>query len=157
LRQTQKIESVGRLAGGVAHDFNNLLTVITGYAAYLLDKHSPADSDYSGLSEIRNAAEKGARLTQQLLSFSRRRPHQLEMLNLNAIVENDSTMLRRALGPDIELVTTLDPSLGLVQADAGEISQVLLNLTVNSRDAMPDGGTLTITSTNASFVAEGVS
>src|SRR5258708_17031601 len=110
------------LAGGVAHDFNNLLTVISGYTAQLLDKHSPADSDYPGLTEIRNAAAKGARLTQQLLSFSRRRPYQPEVLNLNTIVEHDSSMLARALGGNIDLVTSLDPSLRLVSPAPGEIT-----------------------------------
>jgi PAS domain S-box-containing protein len=154
LRQAQKIESVGRLAGGVAHDFNNLLTVISGYTTHLLDKRSPADSDYPGLTEIRNAAAKGARLTQQLLAFSRRRPYQPELLNLNTIVEHDSSMLARTLGENIDLVMNLDPSLGLVNADPGEMSQVILNLAVNARDAMPGGGKLTIASSNASFSAE---
>src|SRR5262249_28447927 len=94
IRQAQKLECVGRLAGRIAHDFNNLLTVINGYTSQLLDRHSSTDSDYLGLTEIRNAASKGAQLTQQLLVFSRRRPHQPELLNLNTIVERDSSLLR---------------------------------------------------------------
>jgi signal transduction histidine kinase len=150
LRQAQKIEGVGMLAGGVAHDFNNLLTVINGYIAQLLAKHSPGDCDHAELTEIHNAAEKGARLTQHLLAFSRRRPYQPELFNLNVIVENDASMLRRIVGTNIDLVTGLDPSLGLVNVDPGEISQVILNLAVNARDAMPGGGKLTIASSNAS-------
>ena len=157
LRQAQKIETVGRLAGGVAHDFNNLLTVISGYTAFLLDKRSPADPDYPGLTEIRNAAEKGAQLTQQLLAFSRRRSRQPEVLNLNTIVERDASMLRRTLGENIDLITRLDPSLGLVYADPGQISQIILNLAVNARDAMSRGGKLIIASSNASISAEQVS
>jgi two-component system cell cycle sensor histidine kinase/response regulator CckA len=151
LQQARKLETVGRLAGGVAHDFNNLLTVISGYTDQLRDKHSPDDSDYLGLTEIRNAAAKGARLTQQLLACSRRHPYQPVVLNLNTIVEQDESMLGRTLGGNIELVTSLDPSLGLVRADPGHISQILLNLAVNARDAMPGGGKLTISSSNASL------
>jgi two-component system cell cycle sensor histidine kinase/response regulator CckA len=157
LRQAQKIETVGRLAGGVAHDFNNLLTVIDGYTTLLLDKRSPADPDYPGLTEVRNATTKGAQLTRQLMAFSRRRPCQPEVLNLNTIVERDASMLRRALGEDIDLVTRLDPALGLVRADPGQISQIILNLAVNARDAMTGGGKLTIASSNASISAEQVS
>jgi two-component system, cell cycle sensor histidine kinase and response regulator CckA len=154
LRQIQKIESVGRLAGGIAHDFNNLLAVITGYTSHLLDHRSPADPDFLELNQIGNAADKAAQLTQQLLTFSRRRPHKPEAVRLNTIVERDSSMLGRTLGNNIGLVTNLDPSLGLVRADPGEISQVILNLAVNARDAMSGGGTLTITSSNASLSAE---
>ncbi len=157
VRQVQRLEGLGRLAGGVAHDFNNLLTVISGYTAQLLDKRSPADSDYLALTEVQNAAAKGAQLTQQLLSFSRRHPYQPKVLNLNTIVEQDSSMLRCTLGKNIDLVTNLDPSLGLVRADPGQISQILLNLAVNARDAMPSGGKLTIASSNASLRAEQVS
>jgi two-component system, cell cycle sensor histidine kinase and response regulator CckA len=151
LRQAQKLESVGRLAGGIAHDFNNLLTVISGYTARFLNKRSPADPEYAGLTEIQNAASKGAELTHQLLSFSRRRPYQPEVLNLNTIVERDASMLRHTLGEKIEFLTNLDPSLGPVRADPGQISQVILNLSVNARDAMPNGGKLIITSYNASL------
>jgi two-component system, cell cycle sensor histidine kinase and response regulator CckA len=156
VQQAQKIEIVGRLAGGVAHDFNNLLTLISGNAADLLEKHSPTDSDYPGLTEILNAAAKGARLTQQLLAFSRRQPYEPVVLNLNTIVEQDSSMLRRTLGGNIELITHLDPLLGLIRADPGNISQILLNLAVNARDAMPEGGNLTTSTSNASLSDEEV-
>jgi PAS domain S-box-containing protein len=153
LRQVQKMESIGRLAGGIAHDFNNLLTVIVGYTAQLLEKRSAADADYLELNEVRNAAEKGTQLTQQLLTFSRRRASKPEMVNINAIVERDSSMLRRTLA-NIELVTNLDPSLGMVKAGPVEVSQVILNLAVNARDAMPAGGKLTIASANVPLRSE---
>jgi signal transduction histidine kinase len=154
LWQAQKVESIGRLASGVAHDFNNLLTIINGYAALLLNQRAPADPDYLALSEIRKAAEEGSQLTQQLLTFSRRRTYNPELLNLNTIVERDSSMLGWALGERIELITRLDPLSGLVSADPLEISQVIMNLAVNARDAMPDGGTLIIASSNTSLSAE---
>jgi len=151
LRQLQKIESIGKLAGGIAHDFNNLLTVIGGYASHLLDQHTPGDPEYPELREIRNAVETAAQLTQQILTFSRRRASTSEALNLNGILERDCSILRRTLGNNIELVTRLDPSLGLVKVDPVEISQILLNLAVNARDAMPGGGRLTIASSNATI------
>ena len=154
LWQAQKMESIGRLAGGVAHDFNNLLTVINGYATQLLNHRRPSDPDYVPVSAIRSAGERAAQLTQQLLAFSRRRSYTPELLNLNTIVERDSTMLAWTLGERIELITNLDPSLGLVRADPLEISQVVMNLAVNARDAMPGGGTLTIASSNTSLSAE---
>ena len=154
LRQAHKLESVGRLAGGIAHDFNNLLTVISGYTALLLAKHPPADPAFVGLTEVQNAAAKGAELTQQLLAFSRRRIYKPEVLNLNTLVEHDASMLGRTLGANIELVTSLDPSLGLIRGDPCQISQVILNLAVNARDAMRGGGKLTIASSNESFSAE---
>ena len=151
LWQAQKLESIGRLAGGIAHDFNNLLTIINGYSALLLNQRTPTDPDYIALSQIRNAGEKGAQLTEQLLTFSRRRPYNPELLNLNTIVEHDSSMLGWALGERIELITRLDPSLGLVSADPVEISQVIMNLAVNARDAITGSGTLTIASSNVSL------
>jgi PAS domain S-box-containing protein len=154
LRQLQKIESIGQLAGGIAHDFNNLLTVISGYTSQLLDPRSPGDPDYKELSEVRNAADKGTHLAQQLLTFSRRRASKPEVLNLNTIVERDTSMLGRTLGKNIELETELDPSLGLVRVEPVEVSQVILNLAVNARDAMPEGGKLTIASANVSLSAE---
>ena len=153
LRQVQKIEGIGRLAGGIAHDFNNLLTVINGYTSQLLAKRSAADPDYRELNEVRNAAEKGTHLTQQLLTFARRRASKLEVLNLNAIVERDGSILRRILEQNIDLVTDLDPSLCPVRADPVEIGQVLLNLAVNARDAMPGRGKLTIATSDATFSA----
>jgi two-component system cell cycle sensor histidine kinase/response regulator CckA len=154
LWQAQKMESIGRLAGGIAHDFNNLLTVVNGYAAQLLNQRSPTDPDYIALSEIQNAGEKGSQLTRQLLTFSRRRAYKPELLNLNTIVKRDSSMLGWTLGERIELITNLDPSLGLSSADPVEISQIIMNLAVNARDAMPDSGKLTITTSNTSITAE---
>lgn len=151
LRHVQKVETIGKLAGGIAHDFNNLLAVIAGYASYLLNRRTPEDPEYPELEEIRNAADKGAQLTHHLLTFTRRRAPTPEALNLNAIVERDCSMLRRTLGKNIDLVTSLDPSLGLVRVDPVEMSQVLLNLVVNARDAMPGGGKLTIASSNATI------
>jgi PAS domain S-box-containing protein len=154
LWHAQKVESIGRLAGGVAHDFNNLLNIINGYAAQLLNQRSPADPDYPALSEIQHAAEEGTQLTRQLLGFSRRSAFNAELLNLNTIVERDSTMLGWTLGERIDLITNLDPSVGLVSADPVEISQVIMNLAVNARDAMPGGGKLMIASSNTSLKAE---
>ena len=151
LRHVQKVETIGKLAGGIAHDFNNLLAVISGYASYLIDRRTRDDPEYPELEEIRNAADKGAQLTHQLLTFTRRRTSTPEALNLNGIVERDCSMLRRTLGKNTDLVTNLDPSLGLVRVDPVEISQVLLNLAVNARDAMPSGGKLTIASSNATI------
>jgi len=154
LRQAQKLESVGRLAGGVAHDFNNLLTVITGYAALLLDTLPPSDPVYAGLTEIQNAAAKSVQLTQQLLAFSRKRHYQPEVLNLKTLVERDASMLERTLGANIEFVTSIEPSLALIRADPGQISQIILNLAVNARDAMPGGGKVTIALSNKSLSAD---
>jgi PAS domain S-box-containing protein len=147
-RQSQKLESIGRLAGGVAHDFNNLLTVILGYSCHLLEQRDKTDSAYTGLLEIKRAAERGAALTHQLLAFSRRQILQPQLLDLSALVTEVEPMLRRLIGEDIELVTDLDSSLSHVSADAGHIHQVLMNLAANARDAMPHGGKLTITLSN---------
>jgi two-component system cell cycle sensor histidine kinase/response regulator CckA len=148
LLQAQKLESIGKLAGGVAHDFNNLLTVISGYAGLLLDGRSTTDPAYAGLAEVQTAAFKGAQLTQQLLAFSRRRVVHLEALDLNSVLRGDAAMLQRVLGDDIELASSLDPHLAPVRADAGQISQVILNLALNARDAMPHGGKLTVATCN---------
>ena len=150
-RQAQKLESIGRLASGVAHDFNNLLTVILGYSGALLARREPTDPDHIAISEIKKAAEKGADLAYQLLAFSRRQALHPTMLNLNTLVADDQRMWRRLIGENIELVTNLDPSVGIVRADAGHIHQVLLNLTVNARDAMPQGGKLIISSSNVNI------
>jgi signal transduction histidine kinase len=146
-RHAQKLESLGKLAGGVAHDFNNLLTIIRGYSSQLLERTENTDDAYIGL-EIQRAAERGAALTKQLLTFSRRQSAQMQLLDLNPIVAEDERMLRRLIGKKIELITELEPSLGLVCADAGHMHQVLLNLAVNARDAMPSGGKLIIALSN---------
>jgi PAS domain S-box-containing protein len=149
LRQSQRLESVGRLAGGVAHDFNNVLTAIFGYAD-LLAEELPADSPgREDLREIRTAAERAAGLTRQLLAFSRQQVLQPVVLNMNDVVENLEKMLTRLIGADVVLQAHLSPDLGNIRADAGQLEQVIVNLTVNARDAMPMGGKLTIETANA--------
>ena len=140
----QKLESVGRLAGGVAHDFNNLLTVINGYASLLLRDANQDSITRVGLEEIRKAGDKAAMLTQQLLAFSRKQVVQPEVLDLNAVVGDMHRMLRRLIGEHIELTTVLEPGKVQVKADPGQVNQIVMNLVVNARDAMPDGGRLII-------------
>jgi PAS domain S-box-containing protein len=148
LRQAQKIDSIGRLAGGVAHDFNNILTAINGYADLMLLELTPGDPLRSSVTEIRRAGERAAGLTRQLLAFSRRQLLQPRVLALNSLIVDSIRMLKRLLGEDIELVTLLDPDLGQVKADAGQMDQVILNLALNARDAMPQGGRLTLETQN---------
>ncbi|MCL5742376.1 MAG: response regulator, partial [Acidobacteria bacterium] len=149
LAHSQKMEAVGRLAGGVAHDFNNLLTVITGYCELSLAQLEDADPLKENIVEIRRAGERAASLTGQLLAFSRRQMLQPQVLDLNSVIAGTERMLRRLIGEDIELVTHLNPETGAVKVDAGQLQQVVMNLAVNARDAMPKGGKLTIETANA--------
>ena len=145
LRQAQKMDAIGQLAGGVAHDFNNLLTAISGYSEFALlrvDRSDPLLRD--NIQEISKAADRAAGLTQQLLAFSRKQLLRPEVLDLNETVEGTVAMLERLIGETVSVVTVLDPELPRTKADAGQIEQLLLNLSLNARDAMPEGGTLTI-------------
>jgi PAS domain S-box-containing protein len=148
LRQAQKMEAVGTLAGGVAHDFNNLLTVISGYSTMQLERTGPSDPLHHEAEQIKAAADRAASLTRQLLAFSRQTVLQPRRVNLNEIVRNVEKMLRRLIGEDIEVLTVLAPDLGTVKVDLGQVEQVLMNLVVNARDAMPGGGKLTIQTEN---------
>ncbi len=159
LRQAQRIESVGRLAGGVAHDFNNLLTAILGYTQLLLREMTPGDPNRADVEEIKKAGERAAGLTQQLLAFSRRQVLQPTVIDVNSLVEDMEKMLRRLIGEDIALVAVLGEGTGRVRADAGQLEQVILNLALNARDAMPQGGRLTIETTDlelAEYAVAGV-
>jgi PAS domain S-box-containing protein len=148
LRQSQKMEAVGRLAGGVAHDFNNLLTVITSYSQLLQEDLGPADPRRADVAEIQKAAAGAATLTRQLLAFSRQQVLEPRVLDLNAVVGGAGKMLKRLIGEDVELATVLSEDPGMIKADPGQVEQVIMNLAVNARDAMPDGGKLTIAITN---------
>jgi len=144
LRQSQKMDAIGRLAGGVAHDFNNPLSIITGRSELLLRKREITDVVRRDIDLIHRTADRAASLTRQLLAFSRKQVLQPKVLDLNAVVANMGRMLRRVIGEDVELVIVARPGLGRVNADPGQIEQVILNLAVNARDAMPGGGRLTI-------------
>lgn len=148
LNQAQKMESIGRLAGGIAHDFNNLLTPMIGYAEMALLDLNPSDPLYRDFEEIREAAERAKNLTGQLLAFSRRQMLEMKVINLNDIAASFQKMLRRIIGEDIEFTMQLDPMLANVKADPGQIQQVIMNLAVNARDAMPKGGLLNIQTQN---------
>jgi two-component system, cell cycle sensor histidine kinase and response regulator CckA len=149
LRQAQKMEAIGRLAGGVAHDFNNLLTAIFGYVDLLREDLPEGSSARQDAEEIRKAAERAAALTRQLLAFSRQQVLEAVVVNVNDLVEEFDNMMRRLIGEDVELRVALAPALGNVRADPGQLQQVLMNLVVNARDAMPTGGKLLIETANA--------
>ncbi len=151
LRQKQRVEAVGRLAGGIAHDFNNLLTVILASAALAEMETAPASPAREPLADISSAAKRAASLTRQLLAFARRQAVEPRVLDLNELVLNLDKMLRRLIGEDVELVTLPAPMPEPVLADPGQLEQVLINLTVNARDAMPEGGTLTLETAHTVF------
>jgi PAS domain S-box-containing protein len=148
LRQAQKMEAVGRLAGGIAHDFNNILTAIIGYSEMLFEELDAGDAKRRRVEEIRAAAERAAALTGQLLAFSRKQVLQARVLDLNVVVRGLETMLRRLLGEDVKLEVSRGAELGAVRADRGQLEQVIMNLAVNARDAMPQGGRLTLETAN---------
>ena len=148
-RQAQKMEAVGRLAGGVAHDFNNLLMVISGYTEVLLDKLDSASHLHSKVEAIQQAADRATTLTRQLLAFSRKQLLELKVVDVNAIVQDMERLLRPLIGENIELATRLEPNVGRTRADAGQLEQVIMNLVVNAKDAMPEGGKITIQTAGA--------
>jgi two-component system cell cycle sensor histidine kinase/response regulator CckA len=148
LRHSQKMEAVGQLAGGIAHDFNNLLAVIQSYGQFLVQDIDAADSKRGDVEQILFAAEAAAGLTRQLLAFSRQQVLKPEVLDPNAVIRELEKMLRRVIGEDMEYVAVLDPAVGRVRADAGQLQQILMNLVVNARDAMPSGGKLTLETSN---------
>ena len=148
LRQAQKMESIGRLAGGVAHDFNNILTVITGRVEFLIGASNLVDDQEGDLHEIKVAAERAGDLTGQLLAFSRKQLLQPQLVDLNVKVDQVEPMLRRLIGEDIQIAVVRGKNLGRVMADPGQVNQVLMNLALNARDAMPAGGLLTIRTSN---------
>jgi len=151
LQQSQKLEAVGQLAGGIAHDFNNLLTAIIGYSDLSLPQLSTNDPIRRNLEEIKKAADRAASLTRQLLAFSRKQILDSKVLDLNLVVRDMSKMLRRLIGEDIDLVTVLPNDLGRVKADPGQVEQIVMNLIVNARDAMPNGGRITIETANVTL------
>lgn len=154
LRNAQQLEAIGRLAGGVAHDFNNILSVIMGHGELLLAASAGDERARNGLQQIRRAADRAASLTQQLLAFSRKQVLQPKVLDMNDAVADVQKMLSRVIGEDIELVASLHPSLLSVKADPGQVEQVLMNLAVNARDAMPQGGKLLMETSNLELSAE---
>ncbi|RYE94863.1 MAG: PAS domain S-box protein, partial [Myxococcales bacterium] len=154
LRQSQKMEAIGRLAGGIAHDFNNLLTIILGTAGLMLDTVGPDDALHADILEVRKASLQAADLTRQLLAFSRQQVLQPRVLDLPEVLGGMERMLRRLIGEDIELAVVVPPSVGPIRADPGQLEQVIMNLVVNARDAMPDGGKLTLELSNVRVAAD---
>jgi two-component system cell cycle sensor histidine kinase/response regulator CckA len=154
LRQAHKMEAVGRLAGGVAHDFNNVLTAIFGYTDLLLEQFTEDDPRRDDVMEIRRSAERAASLTRQLLAFSRKQMMQPRVLNLNDVIDSLSKLLERLIGEDIVLEMNAGADLWEVRSDPGQIEQILMNLVANARDAMPEGGGLTIATANVSMEQE---
>jgi two-component system cell cycle sensor histidine kinase/response regulator CckA len=152
-QQAQKMEAVGRLAGGVAHDFNNLLTVILGHCELLLEDLDPKDQRRQDIEDVQKAGESAAALTKQLLAFSRKQIIEPALLDLNKVIEDMQGMLARLIGEDVRVKLNLRPGLGCVRADRGQVEQIVLNLAVNARDSMPKGGTLTIDTTNVELDA----
>ena len=151
LRHSQRIEAMGRLAGGVAHDFNNLLMVIAGHSQMLLDSMLPGDPARDDLEQVVKATQRATDLTRQLLAFSRRQAVKPAFLNLNLMVQHSERMLKRVLGENIQLITNLAPEVQSIYADPGQLEQVILNLALNARDAMPQGGTLALATSNATI------
>jgi PAS domain S-box-containing protein len=147
-RQASKMEAVGRLAGGIAHDFNNLLLAILGFSDLLLNDLDPDSPHRDDVTEIQKAAQRAAALTRQLLAYSRKQVLQAKVIDMNQVVSEVNKMLRRMIGEDIELVTILDPDLGKVKADPSQIEQVIINVAINARDAMPQGGRLALRTSN---------
>ncbi|HTY64178.1 MAG TPA: ATP-binding protein, partial [Acidobacteriota bacterium] len=158
LLQAQKMEAIGRLAGGISHDFNNLLTIIIGNCDFLRDTLKKSDQARRDVDQIKNAAVRAADLTAKLLAFSRKQILQPRVIDLNALIKENATLLRRMIGEDIELIISHDASLGSVKADATQLEQIIMNLAVNAKDAMAKGGRFSIETANVeldqSFVAE---
>jgi len=154
LTQSQKMEAIGRLAGGVAHDFNNLLTVITSYSDLVFQDLPPDDPRRDDVDQVRKAADGAAALTRQLLAFSRQQVLEPKVIDLNSVVDNLKKILQRVIGEDVDLTTVLATELGAVKADVSQIEQILMNLAVNARDAMPTGGQLTIETANVDYDPE---
>jgi two-component system cell cycle sensor histidine kinase/response regulator CckA len=150
-RQAQKMEAVGRLAGGIAHDFNNLLTVVSGYTEVMLDQLPPGNPLHAKAEAIQQASDRATTLTRQLLAFSRKQILELKVVDVNAIVADMERLLRPLIGEDIELVTQLAASVGCTRADAGQLEQVIMNLVVNAKDAMPNGGKICIRTANVTL------
>ena len=144
LRQAQKMEAIGRLAGGIAHDFNNLLTAISGFGELLLDSVQRSDPRREFVTQIMEASQRAATLTRQLLAFGRKQILQPKVVNMNEVIVGTERILERLIGEDVALLTDLDTKIGNVRVDPGQIEQVIMNLAVNARDAMPEGGTITI-------------